>query len=416
VWRGLGPAVGFAGLVFLTVLLAFGAAVGAALWTTAPAVFLTAGWVVLALGIYVSARIAVAPPLRNRVAVATVAVLTVVGGIGLLWPQTGPRPPAPPGMQTVLLPTGTRLAYLKLAATGTPSPVPLVFVHGGPGVADMSGDAGYLRRLAAAGYDVYLYDQLGAGHSARLADPTGYTFDRALADLDAFRAFIGAARVDLLGYSWGATLSAAYLAAHPDRVRKVVFASPGPMVGGRSDVNDLLAHVDLRHRLSVYRQVLVPRSILTWTLVQVNPRAAHAFAGDDEMDTRFRGLSADASPGLFCQPVTTSGGDVGFYANATMLRPSVWRGVDPHAALRHTPTPALIVKGSCDYLTWSSAVDYRDTLPNARLVYLTGAGHAVYAERPEPFFATVEAFLADRALPEPVETGTAAPAGYRGPP
>jgi proline iminopeptidase len=355
--------------------------------------------------------------LRHRVAVVTLAVLTLVGGLGLLWPQSGPQPAAPAGMRVVQLPTGSRLAYLKLPATGTPQPVPVVFVHGGPGVADMTGDATYLHRLADAGYDVYLYDQLGAGHSERLSDPTRYTIARALADLDAFRGFIGAPRVYLLAYSRGATLSAAYLAAHPDRVAKVVFASPGRMVGGASDVNDLLAHVGRSRRLSVYRQALVPRAILAWTLVQVNPRAAHAFAGDREMDTRFRHISAAAAAGLFCQPVASaSGGDVGFYANASMLRPAVWRGTDPHAALRHVSTPALVVKGSCDYRSWSSAVDYRTTLPNARMVYLPGAGHAVYAERPDAFFATVEAFLADRALPTPVQTGTTAPAGYRGPP
>jgi proline iminopeptidase len=31
----------------------------------------------------------------------------------------------------------------------------------------------------------------------------------------------------LVGGSWGGTLAAHYLAAHPDRVEKVVFSSPG---------------------------------------------------------------------------------------------------------------------------------------------------------------------------------------------
>jgi proline iminopeptidase len=162
----------------------------------------------------------------------------------------------------------------------------------------------------------------------------------------------------------------------------------------------------------------VPRALLAWTLVQVNPRAAHAYAADAEMDARFRRLNAAAAPGLVCHPVASAGadgGDVGFYANATMLRPSVWRGVDPHQALRQVRTPALVVKGSCDYLSWSSAVDYRTTLSDARLVYLAGAGHRLYAERPEAFFATVEAFLGGRPLPVPVEARSTPPADYQGP-
>jgi len=33
----------------------------------------------------------------------------------------------------------------------------------------------------------------------------------------------------LLGDSWGATLAANYMAAHPQRVARVIFTSPGPM-------------------------------------------------------------------------------------------------------------------------------------------------------------------------------------------
>jgi proline iminopeptidase len=413
-WRRIGRGFGFAGLLVLSVLFSLGATVGVAVATSVPAVFLAVGWVVLALGTWASARIALRPPVRRRAAIITLAVLTVLGGLGLFWPASGRQPAAPPGMRTVTLPTGSHLAYLELPGDGH-HPVPVVFLHGGPGVADMGGDAADLRRLAAAGYHVYLYDQLGAGHSARLSNPDGYTTARAIADLDAFQSFIGASQVYLLGYSWGSTLAAAYLAEHRTRVAKVVFASPGRMVGGASDVNDLLAHVSLGRRLSVYRQVLVPQAALAWSLVQVNPRAAHAFAGDATMDARFRRLSAAASPGLTCAGKGTGGGDVGFYVNASMLRPSVTRGTDPHAALRQVHTPALIVKGSCDYLSWSSAIDYRETLPDAQLVYLTGAGHAVYAERPDVFFAEVDAFLSGRPLPVPARASTAVPPDYRGP-
>lgn len=186
------------------------------------------------------------------------------------------------------------------------------------------------------------------------------------------------------------------------------------MVGGASDVTNLLGHLDSAQERVVLSQALEQRALLAWTLAQVNPRAAHAYAGDAEMDARFRAISAAAAPALYCHaPAVTTGGDVGFYANATLLRSAAWR--DPHAALRRLSTPALIVKGSCDYLNWSSAVDYRDTLPHARMIYLPGAGHRVYAGRPRVFFAAVSAFLAGRSVPVPLYTGSTPPAGYQGP-
>jgi proline iminopeptidase len=78
----------------------------------------------------------------------------------------------------------------------------------------------------------------------------------------------------------------------------------------------------------------------------------------------------------------------------------------------------LIVKGACDYLSWSSAVDYARTLPNARLVYLHG-GHNAYQDLPGDYLAVVRAFLADRPLPAALlvdPTGGQPPPDFEGPP
>jgi len=74
---------------------------------------------------------------------------------------------------------------------------------------------------------------------------------------------------------------------------------------------------------------------------------------------------------------------------------------DPRPGLTGLPTPVLIFRGSCDYLSWRSALDYRHTLPHAGLVYLDGAGHNTYQDRPTEVLADVTAFLTDAPLPIP---------------
>src|SRR5215207_7032432 len=74
-------------------------------------------------------------------------------------------------------------------------------------------------------------------------------------------------------------------------------------------------------------------------------------------------------------------------------------------ALAGQTIPALVIKGRCDYLSWSSAVAYLEALPDAQLVYLSGAGHNVYQDEPERFLSVVRAFLLDRPLPEPPYEG-----------
>lgn len=52
-----------------------------------------------------------------------------------------------------------------------------------------------------------------------------------------------------------------------------------------------------------------------------------------------------------------------------------------------------MIKGQCDYVPWSVAVDNLDALPAAKLTYLHDAGHATYADRPDAVRAAVGGFL-----------------------
>jgi proline iminopeptidase len=75
-----------------------------------------------------------------------------------------------------------------------------------------------------------------------------------------------------------------------------------------------------------------------------------------------------------------------------------------------------VLEGSCDYLSWATAIGYRQALPQARLVYLRHAGRNAYQDRPARFLAVVRAFLTGRPLPIPPRTGDNVPADYQGPP
>jgi len=281
----------------------------------------------------------------------------------------------------------------------------------------MAGDAAYFGQLARDGYDVWVYDQVGVGRSARLHDPRGYSVGRDAADLEAIRQRIGAQRLVLIGNSYGATVAAAYLAQHLDRVARVVFSSPGPLRWPGAPVGGgLFARLDPSRRRRLYAAVLQPRVLLAWLLVQANPKAAHAFADDRELDRRFALLASLAFPGVFCdsRPPRPRGG-LGAYANLVPQALRAPAGPDPRPALGRLRTPTLVIKGSCDYLSWSSALDYRAALPTAQLVYLREAGHQAYGDQPARYLAIVRAFLQGTQLPIAPYAGDAVPGDYEGP-
>lgn len=350
------------------------------------------------------------------VTVGVVLIAGVVAGLTALRPLDDPRTAETPlpGLQYWNLPTGSRLTYIRVPAVGTAKATPIIYLHGGPGAPELSGDAPYFGQLAQDGYDVYLYEQVGGGLANRLADPAGYTIARHVADLDAVRQQIGAEKVILIGQSWGGVLAGDYLAAHPEHVAKVIFSSPGalytPAINGPS--GDITRRLTPEQRSRAQAVLLRPRVLVVEALLQANPRAAHAFAGDAEMDAMIDGFLSRAAPAAFCDvtaPHDLPTHGTGFYANAE-TGADLFRTDDPRPMLATNHTPALVLKGECDYVPWEATYQYKATLPDAQLVYFRGAGHKIYYDQPQEYLAEVRAFLADAPLPLPPYTGDTPPA------
>lgn len=404
------------GAAVLSVLLGGLAAVSLAFITTSPIAFLTGGGLVSAgvwaLMVWRYGGKAGRP--RRGLLAATGSLVAAGILVSVLLPLNDARlaPTRPPGAGMWTLPDGTHLAFGVIHARPATAP-PVVALHGGPGVPDLAGELSGLRGLAADGHDVYAYAQLGAGRSSRLADPSGYTVPRAVADLEQVRRRIGARRLILVGHSYGAYLAAAYLAAHPQRVARIVFVSPGSLRDGLTGA-ELQARLSWPQRLQVYSLLVRPRLLLTYALTQVNPAAAHAFAPDGELDPRMARVYAATERALHCPghsgPVLHG---AAFYANQV---PQTWhRPPVPDIAprLRTLHVPALVLKGQCDYVDWHTAAEYIKAIPGARLAYLRRAGHDIRTDRPAAYQATIRAFLARRPIPHLLAAPTRGPADYQ---
>jgi pimeloyl-ACP methyl ester carboxylesterase len=162
--------------------------------------------------------------------------------------------------------------------------------------------------------------------------------------------------------------------------------------------------------------VLVRHPLVGWlwsVLMEVNPRAAHALIPDEEIDAVFARLIGIAGSAASCdagRPVAVPSAVPGFYANQLVSQDQD-AVPDPRPGLREVDVPVLVLRGECDYKRWEIAREYRDTFPDATLVYVPGAGHAIDLDEPELYVATVTAFLAGRELPLEPYMGEREPAG-----
>jgi proline iminopeptidase len=130
------------------------------------------------------------------------------------------------------------------------------------------------------------------------------------------------------------------------------------------------------------------------------------------MDARNDQVYALGEPATHCgdQGIMRRLHGVGFYASQF---PLTARPKDITRSLKRYQIPTLVIKGSCDYLTWESALVYLDAFQGgpAQMVYLRGAGHNSYQDKPLEFERNLKAFLNDQPLPNPY-SGRSVPADY----
>ncbi len=264
-------------------------------YTSQPNLFL-AGGALLFIFVYVAGILLTAKYVKDNNQKRYKIIAYTFGGILLsslvfilLFPLSDEqnKPREVKGQKYWNLPSGSKIAYVYLSGKGNSNLPPVLFLHGGPGVPDMAGDSSYFGKLTQAGYDVYIYDEVGSGLSSRLEDPSAYTIQKDVIDLEAIRKKIETDRMILIGHSYGSEVVANYMASYDGTVEKAVFISPGGINPEDTSGGNLISRLSISEKWHLFRSMLHPRVMMAYSLLQVNPLAAINYVGDDEMDARF---------------------------------------------------------------------------------------------------------------------------------
>ena len=126
-------------------------------------------------------------------------------------------PPIEPYRQGRLKVGGGHEIYYE--ECGSIDGTPVAIVHGGPG----GGCNATMRRYHdPSRYRIVLFDQRGCGRSVPYASLEQNTTWHLVEDMERLRQHLGIERWQLLGGSWGSTLSLAYAQAHPARVASMI--------------------------------------------------------------------------------------------------------------------------------------------------------------------------------------------------
>lgn len=121
---------------------------------------------------------------------------------------------------------------LHVEESGSPSGIPVLFLHGGPGAG-----IGQNYQWPFTNKDYYLigFDQRGCGRSKPFGKCEHNSTANLVEDIEALRVFFKVERWLIFGGSWGSTLALAYAIAYPQNVSGMVLR--GIFLGREEDTN-----------------------------------------------------------------------------------------------------------------------------------------------------------------------------------
>lgn len=356
---------------------------------------------------------------KKPVLVAGVAMVALfsLSAVTVFKPLPGPMMAAevPENTKYWDLKTGSHIAYWHYEAVGSNKSTPIIFLHGGPGAFTRDLERDFFSKFTELGYDVYLYDQPGAGFSSTLP-LENYTLKHYVQDLEAIRQEIGAEKFILIGQSFGGVLGTVYASEYPERLEKIIFTSPGELKEEKSAESTEVAP-NASDSMNKFEPSFSEglRFNAAVIMAQINYRNAEAFATQKELTdyaTRMiSGFMAQSYPPDYAGKVPNlKTGGINIYANTLLQNDKINQIPIATEKIKKLDVPLLILRTEYDYIPWSDTRYYREIYANSHLVYIKDSGHIPWAVNAQESYDTISAFITDQPLPLPDYTGSEDPA------
>jgi proline iminopeptidase len=274
---------------------------------------------------------------------------------------------------------------------------PLLVVHGGPG-ASHDYFLPYLLPLARTNRLVFI-DERGSGKSSKLDDPSGYTVENMVEDVEAVRRALDLGKTSLLGHSYGGVLAQAYALRHGDQLSHLVLCSTFHSTREMNQVFDRMKAKmapDLRDRLAAMEKDGLFGHGKTWEKNRYTSEYMTAAWGEGYFpylyqrrpDANYDPATAGQMSWDLYREMWGSHGEFVIDGNLA----SVEYG-DRLASIR---VPTLITAGDHDECDPALSREMHDKIPGSKLVIFPESGHMTFVDQPDLFVRTVADFVNGR--------------------
>ncbi len=277
---------------------------------------------------------------------------------------------------------GHKVWYRIVGGPEEPGKLPLLCLHGGPGAPHDYLEP--LEELATSGRRVVFYDQLGCGNSDLPSDPSLWTIELFVNEIDVIRDALGLDHVHLLGQSWGGMLALEYTLTRPAGLASLILASTTASVPEwiaeanrlRADLPPEVQQALLHHEATettdnpVYQDLMM--MFYKRHVCRLNEWLEFVTRTFDHLRQEVYG---------------TMWGPSEFHATGTL------REWDVRDRLGEIDIPTLVTAGRYDEATPDLAETLRRGIPNSEVVIFEESAHMAHAEEPERYRQVLKDYL-----------------------
>ena len=264
----------------------------------------------------------------------------------------------------------------------------LLLLNGGPGL-----PCDYLRDphifLADEGYRVVAFDQLGCGNSDRPDDPSLWTIERYVEEVETVRRALGLQQFHLLGQSWGGWLSIEYALTYPDAIQSLILANTcGDLPHLTTELNRMRNALGsetvamMLHHESL-EQFEHPEYLAAITILNYR----HVCRLKSEWPDSLMASLNDWNMG----PYGTMQGPNEFLYIGNLKD---WNRIPDMHRLK---MPTLIITGTHDEIGPACALRMHNVLPDSEVVVCPNSSHVPFYEEPKEYFSALQNFLERRS-------------------
>lgn len=278
---------------------------------------------------------------------------------------------------TVRTPDGATLYYRKVGSGRTTVIVPLDYVlHD------------HFRQLSDLA-TIITYDPRNRGRSSRVSDAATLTIEQDVADLETVRKHFNADRIVPVGYSYLGKVVAMYGASHPDRVSRIVQLAPAAndaaiMAASRPDEDFGASKAEIERWQQLRAEGASAKSPREFCLAQWNVLRFY-LTGDPKSAARFPVAATCALENEW---------PLHFDTHMKHHLPTILAARLSPEELGKLTMPVLVIHGTADRnAPLAAGQAWRRELPQAKLLTVPRAAHAIWIDDPLVVFAALRSFL-----------------------